>query len=847
MLAWAEAGLQQGCDHLRRHAPRHAMPRRGAALLLAALLALCCGGRALAQAFNPIASLPAAPASAPAAAAAPTPGGGDVDGVGLWAAAGPGMAAVAAAAGAAAPAGWLPSVVGVVQGRPDLTVLSAALAAANLSGWLSGAGEAFTLFAVADGGWADAFTHQGVLCTVAYMRADACQTAGDLLSSTSLRRTLLGYVANGAIRAADLPDMLRLAGGTVQPVSRTADGDTFVGSARLVVADVPAANGLVHLLDSVLVGDMAVNASAIALAERLGDFGPFNGSQREQVFGVLDTAFLQASASSLVRGYRNVRAAVGLPDGGILNPPPLQYQPLAVLARPLAQERSATPPLAPALPPSAGGADNESLAFMPVLELAALLRARKVTSRELTAVFTERLRRYDGVLEHVVTYTPALADAQAAAADQLFAAGVDLGPLQGIPYGLKDLFAVEGYRTTWGAPAFVSQVLPGSATVYQRLRNAGAVLVAKLATGEMAFDDVWWGGQVKNPWNIAQGSSGSSAGPAAAVAAGALPFAIGTETEGSLMAPAERCGATALRPTFGAIGRSGVMSLVDSLDKVGPFCRAAADCAAIYDILRGREADDPGSRDAALPDPATLNVSGLTIGMLPSAAPYASELTAALQARGVTVVPFGLNYTSPVQDIITVVMLTETAANFDFWQRSGAAETNRRQDFWPPLLRLARLIPSVEYIQAQRARGVLAREVTGAMAAAGLDAFIGNASEQLAMANLASLPTVAVPVGLEPLADAPGSARRHVLSAGIFGPPDSDSVVLALAMAWQAASGYHLQRPPIDAVEPEVLRACLPYSRCNLPTSVVAQLSPAASGARPRPLDAGMARATTSG
>ncbi|KAL2554843.1 Amidase family protein [Forsythia ovata] len=239
---------------------------------------------------------------------------------------------------------------------------------------------------------------------------------------------------------------------------------------------------------------------------------------------------------------------------------------------------------------------DEDIAFLSILELGQLIRTKLITSEELTGIFLKRLKRYGPVLESVVTITEELAYKQAKQADQLLAQGTYLGPLHGIPYGLKDIIAVPQYKTTWGSKSFKDQVLDIEAWVYKRLKYAGAVLVGKLVTGSLAYDDIWFGGRTRNPWNIEEYSTGSSAGPAACTSAGMVPFAIGSETAGSMTYPAARCGVTALRPTFGTIGRTGVMSLSESLDKLGPFCRSAADCAVVLDCIRGKDPDDLSSR-----------------------------------------------------------------------------------------------------------------------------------------------------------------------------------------------------------------------------------------------------------
>ncbi|KAF2311616.1 hypothetical protein GH714_025278 [Hevea brasiliensis] len=306
--------------------------------------------------------------------------------------------------------------------------------------------------------------------------------------------------------------------------------------------------------------------------------------------------------------------------------------------------------------------------------------------------------RYDPVLEAVITFTDELAYKQAREADELIAKGVYLGPLHGIPYGLKDIIAVPGYKTTWGSRSFKDQVLNIEAWVYKRLRSAGAVLVAKLVSGSLAYDDIWFGGRTRNPWNIEEFSTGSSAGPAACTSAGMVPFAIGSETAGSITFPASRCGVTALRPTFGAVGRTGVMSISESMDKLGAFCRSAADCSVILDVVRGKDPDDLSSRDIAFDDPFSIDITQLTVGYMDDAE---MEVVHVLKAKGVNMVPFKLNYTvDSVQGILNFTMDVEMLAHFDEWQRTGQDNVYEAQDQWPTELRRSRVISAVDYVQA---------------------------------------------------------------------------------------------------------------------------------------------------
>ncbi|KAF8394454.1 hypothetical protein HHK36_020662 [Tetracentron sinense] len=453
---------------------------------------------------------------------------------------------------------------------------------------------------------------------------------------------------------------------------------------------------------------------------------------------------------------------------------------------------------------------EEDIAFMSILELGQLIRTKKITSQELTRIFLKRLKRYNRALEAVVCYTEDLALKQAKKADDFLDQGIYLGPLHGIPYGLKDIISVPQYKTTWGSKTFQNQVLNIEAWVYKRLRSAGAVLVAKLVTGSLAYDDIWFGGRTRNPWNIEEYSTGSSAGPAASTSAevkaqimitGLVPFAIGSETAGSISYPAARCGVTALRPTFGTVGRTGVMSISESLDKLGPFCRSATDCAIVLDTIRGKDPDDLSSRDIFLEDPFLIDITKLTVGYLEDAE---MEVVRVLASKGVNMVPFKLNYTvDSVQGILNFTMDVDMLAHFDEWQRSGQDDAYEAQEQWPLELRRARMIPAVDYVQAQRARGKLIREIRESF---NVDAFIGNATdwEKVCLGNLVGMPVIVVPTGFSNISNPPSGAtrRRTTITTGIYAPPDHDHIALALAMAYQSVTNHHKQRPPIDNLGP---------------------------------------------
>ena len=449
-------------------------------------------------------------------------------------------------------------------------------------------------------------------------------------------------------------------------------------------------------------------------------------------------------------------------------------------------------------------ARDEDLAYMTVAALAGLLKSRQVTATELTELYLSRLKRYDATLQAVITLTEERAREQAAQADRELAAGTWRGPLHGIPWGAKDLFAVQGYPTTWGAMPYRSQQFDHDAAVVERLDAAGAVLVAKLSLGALAWGDVWFGGKTKNPWNVEQGSSGSSAGPAAAVAAGMVGFAIGSETLGSIVSPATRTGVTGLRPTFGRVSRHGAMALSWSMDKLGPMCRSAEDCALVFDVLHGRDERDPTTLDVPF-SWAPGRASSLRVGYVADAfdGDYANRdadgaVLDVLRAAGYDLLPVSLPE-MPVEPLL-LTLNAEAAAAFDDLSRSGAADTMVRQErnAWPNVFRHARFIPAVEYIQANRARTLLMQAMTGALEKVDVlvaPSFRGGA---LRITNLTGHPTVVVPDAFHPPDDQPTSPRRAPGSISFVGGLYQDDAALAVAHVFQQATDFHRRRPPMQ-------------------------------------------------
>jgi Asp-tRNA(Asn)/Glu-tRNA(Gln) amidotransferase A subunit family amidase len=441
--------------------------------------------------------------------------------------------------------------------------------------------------------------------------------------------------------------------------------------------------------------------------------------------------------------YARLRA-VPLPNSAM---PSLFFEPL----RPKAAPPNRPPRFATARREIKRPVNLEDVAFWSLPELAALVRSRQVSSVELTRMYIGRLHRYDSVLNAVVTFTDSLALEQARRADREIAAGHYRGTLHGIPYAAKDLYAVPGYPSTWGAEPYRNQVLTETATAVRKLDDAGAVLVAKLSTGALAMGDVWFRGTTHNPWNPAEGSSGSSAGPAAAVSAGLVPFALGTETLGSIISPSTRTGVTGLRPSYGRVSRAGVMTLSWSMDKPGPLCRNVDDCAIVFNAIRGRDAADPTTVDEPFPYDAGTPLARLRIGYIKSAFDSTHQgddldrqVLDVLQKLGARLVPIELPL-RPADDMM-FLLSAEAAAAFDDLTRSGR-DSLIKQSTWPDDFRAAHLIPAVEYLQANRVRRLLQEEMSTLLA--GIDAYVSPSFQgsNLALTNLTGHPCVAVPDG----------------------------------------------------------------------------------------------------
>ena len=464
----------------------------------------------------------------------------------------------------------------------------------------------------------------------------------------------------------------------------------------------------------------------------------------------------------------------------------------------------------------------EDLAFATVPQLTELIRTRKVSSVDLTRMYLSRLKKYGPKLLCVVTLTEDLAMKQAQDADNDLKRGKYRGPLHGIPWGAKDLFATKGIKTTWGAEPYRDQMIDYDATVVERLRDAGAVLVAKLSMGALAQGPKWFGGVTRNPWvpdEDRQGASGSSAGPGAATAAGLVGFSIGTETLGSIISPSSRNGVVGLRPTYGRVSRYGAMGLSWTMDKVGPICRGVEDCAAALDAIYGPDGRDMTVGDAPFNRNPDVPLSSLRVGYLktefettPSSNATESqrriagqrnamynEALDALTRAGVKMTPIELPKFPTAN--LRYILTAEAATAFDDITRDGRVNQLSGQDAgdWPNTFRTNRFVPAVEYLRAQRARVLLMREMDKLMR--DWDVFVSPApgSASLLITNLTGHPAVCQPCGFLDFPATQNAPAQHLPQAIMFtGGLYDEASPLRVALAFEKATSWHTMHPKVD-------------------------------------------------
>ena len=439
--------------------------------------------------------------------------------------------------------------------------------------------------------------------------------------------------------------------------------------------------------------------------------------------------------------------------------------------------------------------DNlEKCAFMTIPQLAYLIRTKQVSSEELTRMYLDRLKRYQNDLQCTVTLTEALAIEQARKADLEISNGKYRGLLHGIPWGAKDLLSVPNYKTTWGAVPFKDQIIDEKGTVVKKLEEAGAVLVAKLTLGALAWGDVWFGGKTKNPWNLEQGSSGSSAGPGSATSAGLVGFSIGSETWGSIVSPSTRNGVTGFRPSFGTVSRSGAMALSWTMDKLGPMTRSVEGAAIVFETIRGKDNIDRTVKDIQFKYPKVEDLKKLRVGYIASAFndSVVSENDKAsfeiIQSLGLNLIPIELpNFPT---GSLSFILQAEAAAAFDELTRTNQDDLMVRQikNAWPNVFREARFIPAVEYINANRARSLLNQEMANLMEKVDVYLIPSYYGDNLLRTNLTGHPCIVVPNGF--------NDKGSPTSISFIGNLYHDGNVLALAKAFQEASNWHKKYPP---------------------------------------------------
>jgi Asp-tRNA(Asn)/Glu-tRNA(Gln) amidotransferase A subunit family amidase len=436
----------------------------------------------------------------------------------------------------------------------------------------------------------------------------------------------------------------------------------------------------------------------------------------------------------------------------------------------------------------------EDIAFLTVAELGVLIKTKQLKPSELTEIFLARLKQYGPKLNNVITLTEDVARQQAQVADDEIAKGKYRGPLHGIPYGIKDLFAAKDYPTTWGAEPYKNQVIAYNCAVVEKLSAAGAIMVAKTSLGALAYGDIWFGGLTLNPWNPKQGSSGSSAGSSSGMAAGLFAFSIGTETLGSIISPSQRCRVTGLRPTFGRVSRFGAMALSWTMDKVGPICKTAEDCAIVFSVIHGADPRDPMSVDYPFTYRSTVDLKKVKIGVvIPTGYKEGDDFTkdlgtaaTILRSMGATFIPVKISSPTPgVSEVLTI----EAAAAFDEITKDGRVDT-MKGSLWPPAFRASSMLTGVDYIQAMRARTTVMHRFEEELGS--LDLIIGSAGlgDLLVTTNLTGHPQIFIPMGL--------NEQGRPIGVSLIGRLYDEGSILAVGNMLQQATSVYRKRPDLS-------------------------------------------------
>ena len=507
----------------------------------------------------------------------------------------------------------------------------------------------------------------------------------------------------------------------------------------------------------------------------------------EKVVGIEFTDAERAEVLQAVRGFRRGYQSVRelkLPNSV---PPAVTFKPVG--RQP--EDSSAVSVQHREMPSLSRPTSDDDLAFMTVAELSVLVKSRKVSPVELTALALKRLEAYGTKLLNVVSMTSELSTAQARAAESEIMAGRYRGPLHGIPYVLKDLFAVKGYKTTWGSGPHRSQEFDYNCAVFDKLTEAGAVCCAKTSMGSLAQGDVWFAGRTKNPWNPEQGSSGSSAGSSSAMAAGLVPFTIGTETQGSIVSPSHRCRVTGLRPTYGRVSRYGAMALSWSMDKAGPICRTAEDCMLVLAALNGADPRDPGTVNKPLHWSPEVDLSSLKIGVLQQGdtPPSLDEgFFQILQKKGAKLQSVRF---SPMASGVSIDLAVESAAAFDDFT-TGDMIDGLENSSWPRTFRSNRYVTAVEYIQALRARSEMMKKFEEEFGDFDLVVSSGTGGFLLLNTNRTGHPQLLVPNGVDD--------RGREQSFSIFGRLYDEASVCKVGWLLQQETGFYRARPDLSGL-----------------------------------------------
>jgi Asp-tRNA(Asn)/Glu-tRNA(Gln) amidotransferase A subunit family amidase len=522
-----------------------------------------------------------------------------------------------------------------------------------------------------------------------------------------------------------------------------------------------------------------VSASQIVNAEKMFSLS-FNEAKRDSMLSVL---------SDKIKTYQYIHSS-NL-DNSV--PYPLWYSP--VLPEIVIPKKATTSIFL--IPENIELPKNiNELAFYSIPQLASLIKHKKISSQQLTQFYLDRLKKYGPILHCVIELTEELALKQAKLADEEIAKGKYRGPLHGIPYGIKDLFAVKGTHTTWGTPPFKNQQIDETCFVATQLEKAGAVLVAKLSLGELAMDDIWFGGLTRNPWDTSKGSGGSSAGSASATAAGLVAFAIGTETYGSIVDPSMRCGVTGLRPTYGSIAKTGAMALAWTSDKIGPLCRSAEDAAFVFSLIHGADKEDLSSIDFAFNYTGTVDLSKLKIAYIKNyidtlpASSSEKQTLEVLRKMGAKINPIDFPDNLHGDEILSLIIGVEGAAAFDPLTRSNKDDemVQQNKDRWPNTFRTSRFIPAVEYVNACRLRYAIMKKMNPIINAYDVIIAPPEVGDQLAITNLTGNPSVTLPNGLD--------KKGMPTSITFIGKHFNEATLLSFAKKYQEATKFNLQHPP---------------------------------------------------